>query len=264
MGVSLDKVQEQAPHMVSLVKQVGVSLEKKGLNPDLYKAAVVATLDHSGSAKGLYSQGLMQNVMNLGFAAGLLFDDDGEVPVSLFDSGVSELGDMSLGNCVNFVDQHQKYGWGLTDYVKGLRWIVETAGFDPNIGNSGGGGFFRKNSGGGPLSVKGTAPYPTYALFVTDGEPNHGTEDDIRNYLTQMSQLPIFVQFIGVGSNNFKFLESLDDLDGRLIDNANFFDAKSVNNDQNAMLELMLGEFPDYYALARQAGLIVQGAPVPS
>ena len=71
-----------------------------------------------------------------------------------------------------------------------------------------------------------------------------------------MSQLPIFVQFVGVGTHNFQFLRELDDLDGRLVDNADFFDAKDANYDQSRMLELMLGEFPEYYANAKRAGLV--------
>lgn len=263
MGVSLEKVEAQAPHMLSLVKEGGVVLEKKGINPDLYKAAVIATLDHSGSASGLYEQGLMQKVADIAFAAGLLFDDDGSVPVSLFDNTVNSLGEMDLANCRNFVAQHNNYRFGGTSYKAALQWIVEEAGFGGiNLGGSGGGGLFRGKSSGGGLEVKATAEYPVYAIFVTDGEPQDGQA--ATEYLRLMSQLPIFVQFIGVGPHRFSFLKGLDDMDGRLIDNANFFDAKDAGNDQGKMLELMLGEFPDYYALARQKGLIGQGAAVRS
>ncbi len=254
MGVSLEKVQQQAPHLVSLVKETSVILEKKGLNPESYKAAVVGTLDFSGSASGLYQNGTMQRAADLGFAAGLVFDDDGSVPFSLFDSGVTDIGEITLGNCQGFVDKAIRgRRMGSTDYVSALKWIVDTAGFGKvNLG-SGGGGFFRKGSS---LEVKAKAQYPTYALFVTDGEPNGGTEGQIRQYLTQMSQLPIFVQFVGVGPHQFQFLRQLDELDGRLIDNAGFFDAKEVGNDQSKMLEAMLSEFPQYYADARRQGLV--------
>ncbi len=264
MGVSLNKVQDQAPHMVDLVKKGGVVLEKKGINPDLYKAAVIATLDHSGSAAGLYDRGLMQEVADIAFAAGLLFDDDGSVPVSLFDNTINPLGEMDLANCRSFVSQHTRYRYGGTSYKTALEWIVDEAGFGGiNLGgSSGGGGFFRSKSSGGNLEVKATAEYPVYAIFVTDGEPQDGAA--AAEYLRLMSQLPIFVQFIGVGPHSFSFLKGLDDMDGRLIDNANFFDAKDAGNDQGKMLELMLGEFPDYYTLARQQGLISQGAAVVS
>lgn len=259
MGISLDKVEREAPHMVSLVKQVGVSLEKRGLNPDLYKAAVLATFDHSGSTEmgsnRLYTDGTMQSVADIAFAAGLTFDDDGSVPVSLFDNNVTSLGELDLSNCKGFLDQHSRYRFGGTSYEAALRWLVEEAGYgNVNLEGSGGGGLFGRKGSGGSLEVRATAAYPTYAIFVTDGEPQDPRQTE--QYLRLMSQLPIFVQFVGVGTHNFEFLKGLDDMDGRFIDNANFFDAKDAGNDQSKMLELMLGEFPDYYVEARNKGLI--------
>lgn len=261
MGISLEKVEQEAPHLVTLVKQTGVILEKKGLNPNSYKAAVVGTFDFSGSTEmkpnQLYSDGTMQRISDLGFAAGLVFDDDGEVPFSLFHNTAIDCGNVNLGNCNGFVSRViQGKRMGGTSYVAALRWIVDQAGFGSvNLGSVGsaGGGWFKKGSGSS-LSVKATAQYPTYALFVTDGEPQDG--EQAAEYLTLMSQLPIFVQFVGVGHHHFQYLKKLDDLGGRLIDNAGFFDAKDVGNDQNRMLEKMLEEFPDYYAKARSQGLL--------
>ena len=65
MAVDLRKVQEEAPHMVSLVKNtMRVSLAK-GLDPRTVKAAVLATFDDSLSAQGLYFSGEMQKVADL-------------------------------------------------------------------------------------------------------------------------------------------------------------------------------------------------------
>ena len=44
MGVSLTKVQQEAPHLVSLVKATTVSLRKSGIDAEQNKAAVVATI----------------------------------------------------------------------------------------------------------------------------------------------------------------------------------------------------------------------------
>ncbi len=262
MTVDLSKVEAEAPHLVDLYKQAGVILEKSGLDPRQYKAAVVGTWDHSGSTEmgrnRLYSSGLMQEVADLCFVAGLQFDDDGSVPASLFDSSAHDLGEVTLGNCRGFMNQHKRFGFGGTSYTAALRWIIDQANFGRvdlgAQGNSSGGWGFRRRNEPTTLSVKATAPYPTYALFVTDGEPQDPGE--AKTLLTLMSQLPIFVQFIGVGSHDFEFLRELDDMDGRLIDNASFFDAKEVSNDQGRMLELMLREFPQYYRAARQIGLV--------
>lgn len=254
MAISLAKVRDEAPHMVSLVKAVnGVSLQK-GLNPATDKAAVLATFDCSGSAQPLYRSGEIQDVADLAFAAGLVFDDDGSVPVSFFDNRAYDLGDITLGNCQGFIGR-QRPNWGGTSYVSALNWIIDQAGYSRvNLGSSGGGGgFFRKHTGD-RLSIKATAAYPVFAIFVTDGEPQDGPA--AADLLVRMSQLPIFVQFVGVGPHRFEYLHQLDDLDGRLIDNAGFFEAKGASGTQQGMLEGLLNEFPQYLKAARAAGLV--------
>lgn len=259
MGVDLKKVEAEAPHLVDLTKKTQQVLLDKKLNPEQYKANVVGTFDNSGSTEmgrnHLYSEGKMQEVADIAFAAGLVFDDDGQVPMSVFNSNVRDLGEMSLQNCKGFLSSVRAGGG--TDYVAALRWIIGAAGFggvDLGVHSGKKRGLFGKGNSDA-LTVKATAPYPTYALFVTDGEPGNPHEE-IESLLTAMSQLPIFVQFVGVGEATFSFLQRLDDLDGRLIDNADFFDAKDANHDQTRMLELMLNEFPGYYANAKRNGLI--------
>lgn len=255
MAVSLRKVQEEAPHLVSLVKEVNRVSLQKGLNPAHDKAAVLATFDCSGSASPLYQSGEIQNVADLAFAAGLVFDDDGSVPVSFFDNRAYDLGDITLSNCQGFIAK-QSPRWGGTSYVSALNWIIDQAGYgrvDLGSAGGGGGGFFRRSSGSA-LSVKATAEYPVFAMFVTDGEPQDGNA--AAELLVRMSQLPIFVQFVGVGPHRFSYLRQLDDLGGRLIDNAGFFDAKDAGGSQQGMLDGLLNEFPAYLREARAKGLV--------
>lgn len=258
MAVSLTKVRDEAPQLVSLVKAVNrVSLDK-GLNPAVDKAAVVVSLDDSGSAQDLYRSGEVQSVTDLVFAAGLVFDDDGSMPASFFSSSIKDLGEITLGNCNGFVaKQHPR--WGGTSYVAAIQWVIQAAGFGHvNLGSSGGGrGGLFGGWGSKPasaLSVKATAPYPTYAAIVTDGEPQDG--EAAADLLVRASQLPIFFQFLGVGPYNFSYLRKLDDLGGRLIDNAGFYDTKEARGDQTAMLSGMLNEYPAYLRAARAKGLV--------
>lgn len=156
---------------------------------------------------------------------------------------------------------YRQYWGGGTSYLSGLQWIVdqveEFKGLD--LGRP-----------GDPLSVKFQTPYPLFAIFVTDGEPMDDREA-VREYLRRMSQLPIFVQFVGVGRDtNFDFLQSLNTLGGRLIDNAGFFNAMDVlegkkrfgfgrsahQDPQTAVFDGLLNEFPGYYPQARKVGLI--------
>jgi hypothetical protein len=134
-----------------------------------------------------------------------------------------------------------------------LRWIIETAGYAGVSLGSGGGGFLRR-AAGSSLSAKATADYPVFAMVFTDGEPQDG--DAAAALLTQMSQLPIFVQFVGVGPARFSYLERLDDLGGRLVDNAGFFAARDAGGTTEGMLDGLLNELPAYIPAARQAGLL--------
>lgn len=248
MAVSLSKVRDEAPHLVSLVKQTMTTAAQLGLDPRTDKAAVIATIDDSGSAQPLYRSGEVQTVADQAFAAGLVFDDDGTMPVSFFNNHVQDLGEITLSNCKGFIGK-QRPQWGGTSYVAALKWIIQTAGFG-NVNLGGGGGFFSRGS---KLEVKAKSAYPTFAMFITDGEPQDGAQAS--ELLTKMSQLPIFVQFVGIGPARFDYLRGLNDLDGRLIDNAGFFDAKEANDDQS-MLKGLLNEFPSYLKDARRAGLI--------
>lgn len=255
MSVSLEKVRAEAPHLVSLTKAATGIVLSKGIDPNINKAAVVSSLDDSGSAQPLYQSGLMQKVADMVFAAGLVFDDDGSVPVSFFNNRTQDLGEITLGNSLGFLSrQHPQ--WGGTEYVSALNWVIKSAGYDPNIirASGGGGGLFGfgKRSGS-KLEVKAKSQYPTFAIIVTDGEPQDGPA--AADLLIRMSQLPIFVQWIGVGQNNFRYLRQLDELDGRLIDNAGFFDAKEASNDSE-MLAGLLNEFPTYVPGAKKLGLI--------
>ena len=247
MPISLEKVTAEAPHMVPMYKQAIDIKSELGFDPEKDKAAVVATIDDSGSARHLFDSGVVQRVTDLAFAAGLVFDDDGSVPASFFNNRIQDLGEITLANSKGFIGK-QTPQWGGTNYTSALKWIIDSAGFG-NV-NLKSGGLFKR----GKQEVKATADYPTFAIFVTDGEPSDG--NDASELLKMMSQLPIFVQFIGIGPSSFSYLKGLDTMsEGRLIDNAGFFKAEDVN-DGDAMLRHMLGEFPSYLRDARAAGLV--------
>lgn len=254
MAISLEKVQAEAPHMVPVFEAAKVISLQKGLNPSEVRAAVMATIDCSYSAQPLYASGEIQKVVELAFASGLVFDDDGSVPVSLFDNYAYDTGEINLCNCHGFIGR-QNPKWGGTSYVAALEWIIKTAGYshiDLNVTSSKG-GIFGLGRKPGKLSVKATTINPFFAIFVTDGDPQDGGR--AAELLIRMSQLPIFIQFIGVGPHGFDYLRKLDKLEGRLIDNAGFFDSKEASGN-NAMLNGLLNEFPSYIKEAKQVGLI--------
>lgn len=63
---------------------------------------------------------------------------------------------------------------------------------------------------------------------------------------------------MGVGGNHYSILENLDNMDGRVVDNANFFaidDFDKVANDE--LYERLLKEFPSWLKSAKAKGIIV-------
>lgn len=85
------------------------------------------------------------------------------------------------------------------------------------------------------------------------------------------SMEPIFWQFMGIGKgrkskskllaaffdSDFPFLENLDELSGRLIDNANYFSVTSPDEYSDAMLyDLLMVEYPGWLKLASSHGLL--------
>jgi hypothetical protein len=273
MAVDLGKMQKDAPHLVDLFKKVTDLMKDEGLDPARYKSAVVGTFDLSGSTEmgrnQLYTgdDQLMQGVADIALAAGFAFDDDGKVPLSFFHNNVISLGEITPKTSKNCLDSYRKHRFGGTNYVAALKWIVQEAGFGRvNLGDHKAwtrairtGDFSRVS----PLEIKGRAKYPTYAIFATDGEPQDNL-DELIAYLYLMSQLPIFVSCIGVGANRpFTTLEMFDNLpsqpnnkDGRLVDNVGSFDSADAKGRQDKMLELLLGEYPSFYAKARGLGMV--------
>ena len=101
---------------------------------------------------------------------------------------------------------------------------------------------------------------PVYVMFVTDGDTQdrEGTEQEIRN----ASMEGIFWQFMAIGekrtgflarlTGNFEFLEKLDQLTGRVVDNANFFLVKDPQEPTDEQLfDLLMHEYPDWLNAAK-------------
>ncbi len=253
--VSLDKrIEREAPQLVSLVKHAGVSLAKVGLSA--HRAKVALVLDISGSMSALYKKGLVQQFSDRILALGCKFDDDGEIDVFLFGSKVHQPAPMSLANAPNYIKQVTERHplEGDTRYGRAMEAVRKY--YFPE-----GGAEKRKGPVGGAL--------PVYVMFVTDGS----TSDQplTEKHLRWSSHEPIFWQFMGIGKgrkskskrlfafadSDFPFLEKLDELDGRLIDNANYFAVASPDEHGDGELyDLLMAEYPGWLKLAKQHGVL--------
>ena len=253
--IQLEKrVQAEAPHLVSLVKNASVSLEKVGLGE--HRAKVCLVLDISGSMSALYKQGLVQKFAERILALGCRFDDDGEIDVFLFGENVHQPQPMGLSNCTKYVQDAIKHHplEGYTRYGRAVQAVRA---------------FYFPDAKGNERSKPFKGDMPVYVMFVTDG----GTSDQplTEKQLRWSSREPIFWQFMGIGEgkksksaklsgyaeSDFPFLEKLDELDGRLIDNANFFSVSSPDEYSDSELyDLLMTEYPGWIKLAQQNGLL--------
>ena len=254
-AINLEKrVEQAAPQLVSLVKSAGVSLAKVGL--DGHRARVCLVLDISGSMSTLYKKGLVQRFAERILALGCRFDDDGEIDVFLFGRNVHRGEPMGLGNFANYVreiiERHPLEGD--TRYGAAMEAVRR---------------HYFPDARGGERRTPCKAALPVYVMFVTDG----GTSDKplTERQLRWASREPIFWQFMGIGKgkkskskrlanfadSDFPFLEKLDELDGRLIDNAGFFSVETPDEHADpALYDLLMDEYPDWVRQAKGQGLI--------
>ncbi len=253
--VDLEKrVEQAAPKLVNLVKSAGVSLAKVGL--DKHRAKVCLVLDISGSMSALYRKGLVQAFAERILALGCRFDDDGEIDVFLFGRNVHRDEPMGLNNFARYVSQmiERHPLEGDTRYGAAMQAVRR---------------HYFPDAGGGERTKPFQSAVPVYVMFVTDGSTSDQplTERQLR----WASNEPIFWQFMGIGKgkkskskrlanfadSDFPFLEKLDELDGRLIDNADFFSVASPDEHSDAELyDLLMTEYPGWLKLAQQHGLL--------
>ncbi|MEV0169763.1 VWA domain-containing protein [Streptomyces sp. NPDC050803] len=236
-AISLSKVEETAPALVSLYKSAGVSLTKHGL--DGLRAAVYLVVDYSGSMKPYYKDGSVQALADrvLGLSAHL--DDDGRVPVVFFSTDVDAETDIALADHQGRIERIVA---GLGHMGKTSYHLAMDAVIDHYL-----------DSG---------SREPALVVFQTDGGPINKLAAE--RYLCKAARLPLFWQFIGFGdasSRQFDYLRKLDELsvpDKRVVDNAGFFhagsDPRKVSDAE--LYDRLVGEFPKWLVAARAQGII--------
>ncbi|MFI9174501.1 vWA domain-containing protein [Streptomyces lincolnensis] len=236
-AISLTKVQERAPALVSLYKSAGASLERHGLTG--LRAAVYLVVDYSGSMRSYYRNGTVQALADrvLGLSAHL--DDDGTVPVVFFSTDIDAVDDIDLAGHEGRIERIVAGlgPMGATNYHVAMDAVLDH------------------------YLDSGTRE-PALVVFQTDGAPS--SRRAAEQYVCRAAGLPLFWQFVGFGkarSPHFEFLRKLDELavpQRRVIDNAGFFPA-GANPRRMSDAELydrLLGEFPRWLAAARERGIV--------
>lgn len=229
-GLNLSK--EQAVEMLNLRKETfALTLEKKAIhNP---RARVAVVMDESGSMSDLYENGTVQSVIERILPVALKLDDNGELDIWTFNSHFKRFPSITEEEFYNYVNREimPKISWGGTRYAPVIYDIVKK---------------YVKEE---PSDI------PTFVIFITDGE--NADREEARRAITEASNHNIFFQFIGIGNENFKFLQELDDLKGRKIDNADFFKIQNINKiSDDDLYNKLMTEYPHWEKEARQLGMI--------
>lgn len=262
MPISLDKVESTAPGLVSLAKTAKVGLEKRNLYGSRAKVAVV--MDYSGSMSREYREGRVQRLTERILALATQLDDDGAIDFFVFDTTAAYLGEVPLTSYQGAVDRlTQGRRMGTTDYAGAFRAVRDHFGFAPPkvVGGEKKGLFGRRKKVEGAVDVAlpdGMRPAdePVFAIFLTDGAPN--SKPQAVQALIEVSTAPIFWKFLSIGAESFDFLQKLDDLEQRVIDNADYKPIGSIDSlTDDQLIDALLDEYADYVAEARRLGMVV-------
>lgn len=253
------KMEVQAPKILDLSKKAKVSLEKVGLQN--HHAKVALCLDISGSMSGLYRSGKIQEFAERILALGTRFDDDGSIDIFLFGANGHEAGELTIDNFNGFVHQLiRRYPLeGSTYYGKVMKMIRQHY-------------FGSASKRNQPISNE----MPVYVMFVTDGATFD--KQETTSHIQNSSYEPIFWQFMAIGKSNkglkgrgffrafqsdFTFLEELDNLSGRYLDNADFFSVEDPQHiSDNELYDLLMKEYPEWVKAASAKGLIQRHASI--
>lgn len=242
----MKRVEEKAPALVSLVKQARVSLEKTSLRE--HRAKVALCLDISGSMLLLYKSGQVQAFAERILALACLFDDDGSIDVFLFGAVAHDVGAMSLDNFHGFIaNMLQKYPLeSRTQYGKAIEMIRRF--YFPEVAT--------RMSNSQLLSKTPTqSDLPVYVMFVTDGSTDD--KEFSQRQIRMASYEPIFWQFMTIGGGQFEFLQQIDTMTDRYIDNASFFNVTEPKQlPDGELYGRLVQEYPNWVEKAKKQGLL--------
>ncbi|MGW2398344.1 VWA domain-containing protein [Kitasatospora sp. NPDC001664] len=230
-AISLEKVAAVAPALLTKYQSAGASLQRLGLAGQ--RAAVYLVLDYSGSMGRFYDRGDVQVFAEqvLGLAANL--DDDGTVPLVLFSHTIAKTTELELATHQGRINEvREGVFMGGTNYAPAIKAVTK-------------------------LHERRAPGTPALVVFQTDGDPSDGGAT--RRALKSASKQPLFWKFVGFGRREqLGFLAGLDDLDGRKVDNADFFaagdDPRSWQED--ALYDALLEEYPRWLAEATALGIV--------
>jgi hypothetical protein len=224
MAIDLQK------HIVDLSKKAQFAANQHGIEGQ--RAQVALVLDISLSMNALYKSGVVQRVIERILGLAMALDDDGQVAVLLFGTNAYSLPPVTLDEIEGYVERVILSQYKIreaTNYAPPLRLLRDQY----------------------PVPQ----PAPVFVIFLTDGA--NADKPATAEVLRELSRQPVFVQFVGIGKEDFPFLHKLDELPGRLIDNAGFMHVNDIDTLKDAELyDRLLNEFPEWLKKAREQGVL--------
>jgi hypothetical protein len=240
MSINLKK--EAEFKLIDLKKKANIAVEKSGLAH--LRAKVALVLDYSGSMRPLFKNGTVQRNAERLLALASKFDDDGCIEVFIFHHEAYKIGSLCESNFFDYINNeiysNKQYKFGRTEYACGMDKVLHH--YFPNR-------LTTQNI------ILTKSKEPIFVIFITDG--NNSDKNKTTKLIKEASQLPVFWQFIGIGDEKFEYLQKLDNLTGRLIDNANFFEIKELEKiPDEDLYSKLLAEFPGWFNQAKSIGVI--------
>ena len=189
------------------LNKVLINMSKSGkIDMTKHTARVALVMDYSGSMSNLFRNGSVQDVITRLLPISLKFDDNEELESWLFSNGQERLEPVTINNYKNYVKKvmiKAHMSMGGTEYAPVLEDIVT---------------YYKDVE---PSEI------PAFIIFITDGE-NWDTSET-NKIIKKLSNYNMFVQFIGIGNEDFNYLKSLDDMKGRKHDNTGFTAVEDMN-----------------------------------
>lgn len=233
---------EEAVKKIDLRKNQVVSLAKQ--NPALagLKARVALVLDFSGSMSHNFADGTVQSIIERIIPLALCFDDNGELDFWIFENGYTRLDGITLNNFYGLAERvMEKYSMGGTSYAPVMKDVAKK------------------------YITEEPENMPNYVIFITDGD--NSDKSAAEETVCTTARYPIFWQFVGIPSNSrvtFPFLEKLDDMEGRYVDNANFFSVSDINSmSDEDLYDKLLDEFPSWLKDAKVQEMLKDVSALP-
>lgn len=256
MALTLEKEKELErtnKPMLDLIKQASLTLEKENLQSDVYR--VVLVLDISGSMNGQFNSGQVQKLTERALALGANLDDNAEVELYLFGINAHSCDPISLDNINGVIDNLQFQFEGGTRYAPVMAKVRKDA----------------KEEG---------YSSPTLVLFITDGDNSDKAE--ATHQIVEASYEPIFWKFMAISSrsapstssggllsrffksensgsleDDFPFLQKLDTLSNRKVDNANFFAVdKNISLSDDELFAKLVEELGSWKQECKKLGIL--------